>query len=308
MIKMLVAILMFVPFTYAQSVDFDKGVSKDVIVHNDNYHVPPVGHIHPGFSRFTRDCAGFSFGPSDNEIMSDRVRLRSDEYETVCHTYYVPGPNGEQIPQQNCYERFVRSYNRTVQLNIKPRKLFPWERERFEVCLEGDWLTITSIQQAYKYQIKEVGYYDVLYELYPQHRIKTAPDLNGLNVKEFSYNKETKKYRFVVTDKWAEDFYKGEKTYIKIELKKDKANWFDPSLGIKELVFDAANEYVMEFSEDELVKPQQNNEDEWDNDYKSGEKLFETRGYYLKWGFKRLDSQISTDKYMDKGETERIKK
>lgn len=285
-------------------INFDKGLSgtemkRDIV----SVGVPDVKYGVPGSVRYTKDCARFTFGPSDGEIMSEKVWLRSDEYRTECYTTYVPGPNGQQVPQQNCHENHYMTYHRQAQINIKPRKLLPWEKEVFEVCLEGNWMDLYTIEAGYKYKVKQVGYGDTLFELYPEYKIKTKPDLDGLNYVEFKYNKDTGKYKFVVKDKWFNE-YAGEKVYIKIELKKDKANWFDSSLGTKEFTFNVAPVYEMEFSEDELVKPQNNS----DENYKGGdEKLFETRGFYLKWGFKRI-GEISKDTYMDKGETSRVQK
>ncbi len=282
-------------------IDFDRGssdvIKKDIV----SAPVPGVRYGIPGSVRYTRDCARFTFGPADGEIISDKVSLRSDEYRTECYTVYLPGPNGQQVPQQHCYEQYVMTYRRQAQINIKPRKLLPWEKETFEVCLEGRWMNIYTVEAAYKYQIKQEGYSDTLFELYPQYKIPMNPDLDGLNYSEFSYNKDTKKYTFIVNDKWFNE-YAGEKVYIKIELKKEIANWFDSSLGSKEYIFDAAPQYIMQFSEDELVKPQNNGEESY-----RGEKLFGTKGFYIKWGFKRIGN-ISKDTYMNKGETHRIQK
>ncbi len=304
--KKMVVLSLFIGLTslvYGE-VNFDAGVSKDKLIQEaGKLSIPDVRYGIPGSIRYTRDCARFNFGPSDGEVTSDKIWLRSEEYITDCYITYVPGPNGQQLPQQHCYEGPGMTYRSQAQINIKSRKLYPWEKEIFEVCLEGSRLDIYTIEAAYKYKITRNGYNDVLFVLYPERKIPTKPDLDGLNYTEFSYDKETKKYTFKVSDKWAKE-YAGEKVYIKIELKKDKANWFDSSLGIKEYTFNISDNYTMEFSEDELVKPQYDN----DNDsYKGGEKLFETRGYYLKWGFKRI-GEISKDTYMDKGETSRIQK
>lgn len=298
--KMLAVSLVFslAAAVYAD-VNFDQGVNTSEIInapHNDYYIPTPV----PGrFGRYTRDCARFTFGPSDNDIMSEKVWLRSQEYVQECHTYYVPGPNGQQIPHQNCYERPGMSWNQQAQINIKARKLWPWERETFEVCLEGPWMDIYKYEAAYKYTTRKIGNYDPMFELTPQYKVAMNPDLAGLEIGSFSYDKNAKKYTFKVNDKWAKE-YAGEKVSIKVELKKSVSNWFDSSKGEKEFTFDAANSYEMVFGEEDLVKPQANSDDT----YRS-EKLFDTKGMYLKWGFKRL-GKISTDKYMDKGDTQVI--
>lgn len=288
---------------YSADVNFDNGVNTNKVITDSSYMpLPGVKYGVPGSIRTTRDCARFNFGPSDNEIMSDKVWLRSEEYITECYTTYVPGPNGQQVPQQNCYERLNQTYRSQAQINIKQRKLWPWEKETFEVCLEGPWLDIYTVEAGYKYKISKNGYNDVLFVLSPEYKIAMNPDLEGINYTEFIYNKDTKKYTFKLNDKWAKE-YVGEKVKVKIELKKDIANWFDSSLGTKEFTFDVSPDYLIEFSEDELIKPNNN----VDDTNRSSDKLFETRGYYLKWGFSRIGN-ISKDTFMDKGETNRVQK
>lgn len=297
--KILVVIIFTLTSGLFAEVNFDQGINiNQVIKESHDKYVPNPGV--PRYTHYTRDCARFNFGPSDSDIMSEKVWLNSTEYIEECHTYYVPGPNGTQVPQQHCYEKPGMTWHNAAQINIKARKLYPWERETFEVCLEGPWMNIYPIQSAYKYSIKRIGSYDTLFELTPQKKVPMAPDLAGLEMIEFSYDKQTKKYTFKVSDKWAKE-YAGEKVSIKVELKKSIANWFDSSLGEKEFTFDVADKYEMVFGEEDLVKPQTN-----DENVKSA-KLFETKGYYLKWGFKRI-GEISTDKFMDKGETPVIQK
>jgi len=307
--KMLVSIIVFslTSVVYSADVNFDGNKTNSPITKDiSTVQVPEVKYGVPGEirGRRERDCTRFTVGPSDNEIMTEKVSLRSDEYRTECYTYYVPGPNGQQIPQQHCYETLLETYRVKVQLNIKARKLFPWEKETFEACLEGPWTYLYQEEVGYKYKVEKKGYDDVLYILYPEYKIAMNPDSDGINYKEFSYNRDTKKYTFKLNDKWVNE-YAGEKVKIKIELKKDISNWFDSSLGSKEYVFDVAPDYSIEFSENEIKKPENNISS--DETYRSNEKLFETKGYYLKWGFSRI-GKISKDKFIDKGETNRIQK
>ena len=305
--KLFISIIMLTfisTISYSNDVNFDGNKNETIIKEISSVNVPEAGYNIPPGIRRTRDCTRFTLGHSDKEITTEKVLLRSEEYRTECDTYYVPGPNGQQIPQQHCYENLWETYRAKVQLNLKPRKLFPWERETFEVCLEGPFTYLYQHEVAYKYKVNKKGYDDVLYTLLPEYKIPMLPDPDGINYTEFSYNKETNKYTFKLNDKWAKE-YAGEKVKIKIELKKDIANWFDSSIGTKEYIFDVKSNYYIEFSEDELTKPKINNSD--DETYKSPEKLFETRGYYIKWGFARI-GEISKDKLIDKGETNRIKK
>ncbi|KAF0124984.1 MAG: hypothetical protein FD189_2029 [Elusimicrobia bacterium] len=282
-------------------VDFDgnsKGVSTLIEQASGVSADLPVADRYIGHSRYTRDCVRFGFGPSDAAQTSERVWLRSQEYIQDCHTQYVqqchtvmvPGPNGTQVPQQQCsmrpvtqcYERPGQSWREAVQVKVEPRKLFPWERDSVEVCLEGPWSRLYVNQAAYKYSVSRTGNYDTLYTLTPGKKVAMDPDKNGLEAVEFSYEKG--KYTFKVSDKWAKE-YAGEKVAIKVDLYREVTFWPDSSRGEKEFVFDAANGYEMTFTEKDLQKAAAS------DDYRGPKK------FYLKWGFKRL-GEISTDKFV----------
>ncbi|MBI4656030.1 MAG: hypothetical protein HY746_04680 [Elusimicrobia bacterium] len=320
MVKLLIGVLVCFSLAKANAgvnpvsnngVNFDQGVDVKAAVEEavSNDVIQPDKYI--GHTRYTRDCARFTFGPSDTEIMSEKVWLNSIEYVEECYPtgggnipgHYVPGPNGQQGtyipggsygPGYHCYERPGNSWRQAGQVNIKPRKLLPWERETFEVCLEGPWMNLYVDEGAYKYAIRKVGNYDTLFELSPQHKIAMKPDLNGINMVEFSYNPENKTYKFAVKDEWAKE-YSGEKTAIKVELYKSVQNWFDTYKGVKEFTFDATPSYEMSFTEKDLEQPQNDNPA-----FDRGPKK-----YYLKWGFKRIGS-ISKDTFMKKGKTNKV--
>ena len=270
-------------------VKFDQGVNvKEIIsqAHNSDLALPA-----PALSRgsYSRDCARFSFGPSDAEMLSQKVWLRSTEYVTECHTVMQPGPNGTMVPVQNCYERPGMSWNQTGQIKMMPRKLLAWEKETFEICLEGPWMRLYVNEAGYKYSGKTEGNYDTLYTLTAQNKIPMDADENGLSLGAFSY--ADGKYTLTVSDKWAKE-YAGEKTAIKVDLYKDNSNWFDGFKGTKEFAFDAAEGYTMSFAAADL------------DTSKAGFDP-ETRGakkFYVKWGFKRL-GVISKDNFVKKGET-----
>jgi hypothetical protein len=310
--KMLALAVMFsfAPLSFAQNIDFDQGVDMDKTVegiHNYDYGYYPPGsyppNSYPGYhSRYTKDCARFTFEPSEGDVKSEKVRLHSTEYIQYCYTTYTPGPNGQQIPHTHCYERPGMTWNQGAQILIKARKLYPWEREDMEVCLEGPWMNLYIDAAAYKYSVSQRGQYDVLYELTPQHKKAMNPDESGLTLTEFAYDKETKKYTFKVSDKWAEE-YTGEKVMIKVELYKDGFWFFDSYKGKKEVTFDAALGYDMSFTEDELVKDNQDM-DEAEKEFKSMD-MKGSKKFFVKWGFKRI-GKISTDKFVKKGKTEFI--
>ncbi|MBI4655113.1 MAG: hypothetical protein HY746_00045 [Elusimicrobia bacterium] len=286
---MALALPVFAEVNFDQGIDLKSAVNQAV---DSQVIVPEEKYVNiPGHTRYTRDCARFSFGPSDIDITSEKVWLHSQEYVTECYTTTVPGPNGQPIPHQYCYERPGMSWREKVQMNIKQRKLYPWERESFEICLEGPWTDLYVDEAAYKYTVRRIGNYDTLFELSPQHKIAMKPDLNGINMVELAYDPETKKYKFAAKDEWAKE-YSGEKTAIKVELYKSVQNWFDTFKGEKEFTFDAASLYEMSFTEKDLEQPQNDNPA-----FDRGPKK-----YYLKWGFKRIGS-ISKNTFMKKGKT-----
>lgn len=294
--KLILTALVSVGFIAAANaqVNFDQGVNVNEIIsqaQNSGLAMPmPL----PGRGYYTRDCARFSFGPSDAELLSERVHLRSTEYITECHTVMVPGPNGTMVPSQQCYDRPGMSWHQAGQIKMAVRKLLPWERESFEICLQGPWMDLYVNAAAYKYSARRVGNYDTLFELTPQNKIAMKADENGLSAGDFSY--ADGKYTFKVNDKWAKE-YAGEKVAIKLDLYKDNPNWFDTYKGFKEFTFDAAEGYTITFSEKDLEKPEA--PDTSFNDYRGAKK------FYVKWGFKRV-GVISKDNFVKKGETPSI--
>lgn len=252
------------------------------------YHRP----YHGGHRYYTRDCARWTFGPSDNELMSERVRLHSQEYVEEC--YYTPsGPNGQLV--EHCYDRPGASWRQSAQIQIKPRKLLAWEQETFEVCLEGPWMDLYQREVAYKYAVEEKGHYDVLFVLNPLYKIQTDPDINGLQFVEWTYDETAKTFKLKVNDIWHND-YAGEKVLIKAELRRDIPFWFDSSLGTREFLLDVAPNYEL------VIDPKQLADKEADfNDIKAAK----VKKYYVKWGFKRI-GKLSKDTFMKKGETPRI--
>jgi len=276
-------------------VSFDRGVDVKAAVTDAQKIeiVLPDADKYDGQRRYTRDCVRFSAGPGDNDISSEKVWLRSTEYIEECHTVMQPGPNGTQVPVQHCYERPGMTWNQTAQLRIKARKLFPWESESFDVCLEGPWMHLYANRQAYKYSVDREGQYNVLYTLTPKEKIATGPDEEGLSLAEFSYDAAAKKYVLKLGDKWAAE-YAGEKTVVKVELYKDGFWFFDGFKGEKEFTFDAAAGYEVGFAESEL-----------DTSKAASDADRGAKKYYVKWGFKRVGA-VSTDDFVKKGETPRI--
>ena len=276
--------------TAGAEINFDKGADvKGALGQAAEVAVPQVKY--PGFSRYSRDCSRFTFDASGAEATSARVMLASTEYVQECRPsggHYVPGPNGgpgSYVPgPQNCWERPGQTWRQSAQVHIAARALLPWENESFEVCMEGPWLTLNPLNAAYKYNVGQTGGYDTLFSLTPQYKTAMKPDVNGVNMTAFSYDPASKRFKVSLADKWAKA-YAGEKVAVKIELKRDVANWFDSSLGSKEFSFDAAPGYELDFAAADLDRG--------------------AKKYYLKWSFKRV-GKLSKDSWMEKGETLRL--
>ena len=310
--KIICAVLVCAAFTAAAEaqVNFDQGVNTtrfSAQAVSADLSVPKPLY---GIGRYTRDCARFSFGPSEAELVSEKVRLQSIEYIQECQTHYVqqchtvyhPGPNNTQIPSQQChmvpvqqcYERPGMSWRQTGQIKMAARKLLPWERESFDVCLEGPWMHLFVNDAAYKYSVKREGNYDALYELAPLNKIPMKADEKGLNFSALTYDAAAKAYKFEVSDRWAAE-YAGDKVTIDISLYKDNPNWFDGYRGSREFTLDAAAGYAMTFTEKDLSTEKVVAEE----DTKGAKK------YYLQWGFKRVGA-VSKDNHMKKDETPRV--
>jgi hypothetical protein len=131
----------------APAVDFDKGLDAKAFLSAakagakaDKTDLQAAGLKY----RAERDCARFTFSPDGPEV-SEAVWLRSTEYYEECHQTGDPRHGGGRY----CREVPRYTHRERVQLEVRNRqKLFPWEKEVFEVCLEGSWLNLYSIRTA----------------------------------------------------------------------------------------------------------------------------------------------------------------
>ncbi len=271
----------------------------------------------PGHVSFTRDCHRFGFGLSEGPMVSEVAVLESVEYVQECH--YVPDPppnNGDhhgpnhgdhgqpghgprsvdegQTKGMECHTVPADVFRRSVQLAMGPRKILPWESDKFQVCLEGPRAEFSTISSAYEYNVQENGQYDLRYNLTPMYKIPTSPDQGGLSLNEFSY--ADGKFTVKVSERWPAE-YAGEKVVVKVELYKDGFLFFNSFKGDKEFTFDTANGYDMTFAESDL-----------DASKAVATPDEPTRGakkYYVKWRFRRVGS-VSTGEFIEKGSTEKV--
>jgi hypothetical protein len=210
--------------------------------------------------------------------------------------YSYAGSQGGQQGTYYCHERIGQTFRATAQLNIAARQLFPWENERFEVCMEASRVDFETRTSPYRYSVDRQGLYDLTFNLTPNYRVPTAPDANGLSAVTWAFRDG--KFVLNVSDRWA-SYYAGEKVVIKVELIKDGFLFFNSSQGEKEFTFDVSNGYELAFVEGDLQKTA--SYVDTSNDMRGPKKFF------VKWGFKRVGS-VSTQDYVNKGSTDKITK
>ena len=168
-----------------------------------------------------------------------------------------------------------------VQLELRNRQsLFPWEKEIFEVCLEGSWLNLYSVRTAHEYKANRSG---GDYVLNAGARKAMEPDAGGIAASAPAAR--DKAVAVVFKDRWA-SYYAGEKVKIKASLKREVEGWFDPTLKEVEVVFDAAEGYTIDFNA-------------YAKDF--SEALKPGKKYYVEWGFSR-HGKVSKDTYMKVGD------
>lgn len=223
--------------------------------------------------RTERDCVNFRF-KADGPEKSDAVWLRSTEYREECHNTGDPRRGGGG---RVCHEVPGYTYRERVQVTLEGRqKLFPWEDEIFEVCLDGRWLNAYAVRVSHKYEANRQG---GDYTMVATQRIPGIHDKHGLTAR-VTYPGEGVKAVF--HDKWA-SYYEGEKIQIKAKLRREINNWPDSTYGEKEITVTVGESYTIDFSE-------------FVGKLRSGKK------YYVEYGFKRIGT-VSKEKYIKTGDS-----
>ncbi|MFA5138437.1 MAG: hypothetical protein WC728_04320 [Elusimicrobiota bacterium] len=237
--------------------------------------------VRAAYYRAERDCVNFVFEP-EGPTVSEAVWLRSTEYREECTWVGNPQHGGGQ---QICHEVPWYTNREKVQVSLLNRqKLFPWEREIFQACLEGRWLSVHAVEAAHKYKVSQQG---GLFTLAAGQRVPISPDPNGIaaDIPVVTAKGVGATFR----DKWV-SYYQGESVVLKLALREDVPNWFDNTLLEKELPFDAAAAYTVDFG---------GYASEFKASLKPGKK------YYFEWQFKRV-GKISKPDFVKKMETARV--
>ena len=272
-------------FADAPAVDFDKGVDASAVLSQAKDTAAkdasaPIKASYIGQTRYDRDCVRFTFSPTD-PAASDAVWLRSQEWVTECTPVGDPQHGGGQ----SCWEHPGMSYQEQARITLQNRQpLLPWEHDAFTVCMEGPWLSIYQNDTAYDYKRVSGGTYDGNFVMTPVKKIPMNADPAGITAQTFSPN-----LRLLLADKWF-SYYAGEKTVIKVTLKKVVTFWPDATIFQKELTFDPAANYAIDAASIAAAQSQ---------------KLEAGKKYYVQYSFQRL-GKVSTDKWTKTVETEKL--
>ncbi|MCX5794264.1 MAG: hypothetical protein NTY77_02055 [Elusimicrobia bacterium] len=278
----------------SSGLNFDQGVSASDILKQAKAQTAQdksvIAPAYIGSTRYDRDCRTVTFSPTDQPA-SGQIDLRSTEWITECNntgggTY--PGPGGHPIPvppQQNCWERPGYSYSGQAQIMLRDRlQLFPWEYDKFEVCLEGPWYSLYTIDAAYEYKMVQGGNRDGDFILAPLKKKAMKPDPAGIVAQGLSAN-----MILSLKDKWA-SYYQGEQTVLKVELRKEVSFWPDQTVLDKEISVAPADAYTVDLMA--YAK-------------EFSQKLEPGKKYYVRYAFKRIGS-ISKPDLMKVGDTDKV--
>ncbi len=173
----LALILAFSQIAGAQ-MNFDKGIDVKSAISSAKASdaVIPAARF-PQMVNMTRDCKKITFGAAD-PLASAVVPLRAQEEDQDCQNM---GPYVGQI----CTPSF-RNYSADAQIVVtQPRELKPDQKEVFEVCLWGSFLSMKPVSTVYKYNVNRV--LDV-FQITPQGPIqpkelaKSAPAQGVCNI------------------------------------------------------------------------------------------------------------------------------
>ncbi len=146
-IASLAVILAFAQLAGAQ-INFDKGVDvKSAITSaRASEAVIPEAKF-PMVTDITRDCKKITFTAAD-PLTSPLVSLVSRESSQDCQNMGYP-------VGQICIPSF-RNYRAEAQIVVtQPRELQPDQKEVFEVCLWGSFLSLKPLSTVYKYSVNQ---------------------------------------------------------------------------------------------------------------------------------------------------------
>ncbi|MCX5791500.1 MAG: hypothetical protein NTY45_04670 [Elusimicrobia bacterium] len=181
-IASLAVILAFAQLAGAQ-INFDKGVDVKSAISSAKASEAVIPEARfPMVTDITRDCKKITFTAADS-LTSPLVSLVSRETGQDCQNMGYP-------VGQICTPTF-RNYRAEAQIVVtQPRELKPEQKEVFEVCLWGSFLSMKPVSTVYKYSVNQ--FLDV-FQITPQTAVKaaavkSAPVENCLLVMDSNYS------------------------------------------------------------------------------------------------------------------------
>ena len=131
------------------AVNFDQGVDLKAAIEQaaaSDIQVPNARF--PMLTDLTRDCKKITFTQND-PLVSPEVSLVSYETSQDCQNMGYPAG-------QICFPT-SRTYHETPKITITaPREFKPDQKEVFEVCLWGSFLSLTPVSTAYNYSVNQL--------------------------------------------------------------------------------------------------------------------------------------------------------
>lgn len=133
----------------ANAVNFDQGIDVSAVIRQaaaSDVKVPESRF--PMVTDVTRDCKKITFTQTD-PLVSAEVSLVSNETSQDCQNMGYPAG-------QICFPSF-RTYRESPKITIMaPRELKPDQKEVFEVCLWGSFLSLKPVSTVYKYSVNQI--------------------------------------------------------------------------------------------------------------------------------------------------------
>ena len=176
-------------------------------------------------------------------------------------------------------DRWGPADQRYVTVNFDGQPLMPWEKESFTAVLNGNGIHLESNNpemNSYDYGVQN-GYNNI--SVQSGNKRRTPPDSDGVSVALFNNNGHM---QFIVSDKYAQN-YNGETLQVSVVIKKADG-WFSDST-VKQTTLDISGASSAT-----------------DLGYASSG----YKHYIAGWSFRRVNSRISTDGWVQKGAGNRV--
>jgi len=242
------------------------------------------GHRDQGryvYDHWSKNCKRVVFRPEDS-MGSRQIRISSSLYERRCRT--------DNDGYRRCRDIERRTESRYVRLEVRGRgEMLPWERDVFNVCLQGYDVTARVLAGA-----------SHIYNLYMEsgstivadagRKVATGSDSDGMYAGRFDFDAAAGSFVLELRDKWTR-YYQGEEVGIYVELKKNVHYWVDKTIMKKELTMPVGDTQTIRFA-----------------DYASefSQNLEHGKEYYVKWGFRRIGT-VSTGELNEKEDTQKAR-